>query len=203
MQRAEDGRFVWAHEVVRGLGDPPDPSRIASLCNAPNSSRGYHAKAIAEWFSGMPEQSIATLQTARVLNPNDPELLAELGFRSAMRMEWETAVPLIEESYRRNPLQTGQYRMGLFLYHLAEGRHARALQEIAAIDAPHIAHVHLGAAAALSGLGRLDEARQRMDEAERLMPGLRFRLDQDLAFRQVHENLADLIKASVRRIGRG
>ena len=124
---------------------------------APSSSRAYHARAIAEWFSGRPDVSLATLQIARSLNPNDPELLAELGFRSAMRMEWETAVPLIEEAYLRNPLQTGQYRMGLFFFHFAEGRYETALQMTEDIEAPGVAVVHLAAAAALAGAGRTDE----------------------------------------------
>jgi TolB-like protein len=166
---------------------------------APNSSRAYHARAIAEWFSGKPADSLATLQIARSLNPNDPELLAELGFRSAMRMAWETAVPLIEEAYLRNPLQTGQYRMGLFLYHFAEGRPERALQETRAIDAPGIAYVHLAAAAALSELGRLDEAGDRLREAKALAPGLQ-KLTDDLAFRQIHGDLIALITTAVGRI---
>ncbi len=164
---------------------------------APGSSRAHHARAVAEWFSGMASESIATLEHARSLNPNDPELMAELGFRHAMRMEWEIATPLLEEAYTRNPLQTGQYRMGLFLHHFAEGRHERALQEIRAIDAPGIAHVHLAAAAALGELGRFDEARERLSEAERLWPGLRETLREDLERRQIHPDLVDAILRAV------
>jgi tetratricopeptide (TPR) repeat protein len=167
---------------------------------APSSSRAYHARAIAEWFSGRPEESLRTLQIALSLNPNDPELLAELGFRKAMRMEWESAVPLLEEAYARNPLQTGQYRMGLFLYHFAEGRHEKALQEIRAIDAPGIAYVHLASAASLSELGQLGEARACLDEAERLAPGLRLKLRDDLAFRQLHPALIAIITRAVGRV---
>jgi TolB-like protein len=311
LKKSGDGRFVWTHDVARGLGSQPDPGRIVSLCAeiaghvaqviaqrdgimdsqardsagaapqhfagyqklldfqdywrsldpnlfeplrrdlettiaadprfaaafaclsmlysnaarygydlgtectlpleramelartairlAPSSSRAFHARAIAEWFTGMTAESLATLQIARALNPNDSELLAELGFRSAMRMEWETAVPLIEEAYIRNPLQSGQYRMGLFFYHFTEGRHERALQEVRAIDAPGIAVVHLAAAASLSGLNRLEEARDCLREVERLSPGLRPMLREDLAFRQIHP---DMIAAIMVAIGR-
>lgn len=169
---------------------------------APTSSRAYHARAVAEWFLGMPQQSLDTLQSARSLNPNDPELVAELGLRCAMRMDWETGVPLIEEAYRHNPLQPGHYRTGLFLYHFAQGRPARALREIRAAGAPQIAHVHLAAAAALSELGRMDEARQSLDLSERLSPELRLRMNRDLAFRQLHPALSQMIETAVRRIGR-
>jgi TolB-like protein len=169
----------------------------------PNSSCAYRARAVAEWFSGRPENSLATLRTARMLNPNDPEVLAELGFRCAMRMNWETALPLIKDAYERNPRQSGQYRMGLFLYHFAKGEFELALQETAAINTPGIAYVHLAAAAALSRLDRTDEARARLEKASRLAPALLMRLAQDLAFRQLHPDLSDPILAALDDIDPG
>jgi TolB-like protein len=169
----------------------------------PNSSCAHHAKAVAEWFSGNPEASLATLQVARALNPNNPELLAELGFRYAMRMEWDRAVPLIEEAYDRNPMQSGQYRMGLFLYHFAHGRFALALQEAQAINAPGIAFVHVAKAVALSSLGRRDEADASLRDAVHLWPGLLARLPQELTFRQIHPEQIDAILAAIDKINPG
>lgn len=166
---------------------------------APNSSRAYHARAIAEWFSGMRDESLASLKNAQALNPNDSELLAELGLRLAMRMDWLLAVPLIEEAYERNPLQTGVYRMGLFFYHFAEGRFENALHEAAAIGTPSVAQVHLAQAAALNRLHRTFEAREHLREAERIAPGIQARLGADLVFRQMHP---DLIAAIVDALGR-
>lgn len=137
------------------------------------------------------------MQIARSLNPNDPELLAESGFRSAMRMDWKTAVPLIEEAYLRNPLQTGQYRMGLFFYHFAEGRYDTAFQITEDIQAPGVAVVHLAAAAALARAGRKGEARARLGEVERLSPSFQQKLRVDLAFRQIHPDLIDAIAAAI------
>lgn len=166
---------------------------------APNSSRAYHAKALAEWFSGMPEHSLASLRIARSLNPNDSEILAELGFRYAMRMDWDQAVSLIEESYERNPFQAPLYHMGLFLYHFAEGNYERALAECHAIQAPSVASVHVAAAAALSRLGRPDKARQELREAESISPDLSTTLEADLTMRQIHP---ELIKLIIDAIGR-
>jgi TolB-like protein/Flp pilus assembly protein TadD len=173
-----------------------------AICLAPASSRAYHAKSIVEWFSGKSIESIATLRYARSLNPNESELLAELGFRYAMRMEWEAAVSLIEEAYARNPLQPGIYRMGLFFYHLAAGRFDDALREANAIDVRGIAYVHVAAAAALSRLGRIDEARFRLREAERLAPGLRRELAGQLTFHQIHPDLIGPIIEAIGRIDR-
>ncbi|MCA1300559.1 hypothetical protein [Stappia indica] len=170
---------------------------------APGSSRAYHARAIAQWFSGMQEESVKSLEIARSFNPNDSELLAELGFRMAMRMEWETGVPLIEEAYARNPLQPGSYRMGLFFYHFTEGRYEKALQETSAIGAPANGYVHLAAAAALRRLGRLGPAREELREVERIIPTLRTRLETDLAFRQIHPDLIEDIVCAIGQIDPG
>jgi TolB-like protein len=164
---------------------------------APSSSRAYHARAIVEWFSGKSEQSIATLDHARSLNPNDSELLAEMGFRHAMRMDWKLAVPLIEEAYIRNPLQPAQYRMAFFLYHFAEERYAEALRWADATDAPGIPYIHVAAAAALSKLGRLDEAYARLQQVDRLAPDLRRELYDRLIWRQIHPDLVATIVEAV------
>jgi len=180
------------------LGDDcPDPlERALDLARkairlAPSSSRAYHARAIAEWFMGRQVDSLQTLGAARALNPNDPELMAELGFRLASRKNWDAGIPLLEEAYARSPLLSGQFRMGLFLYHFAHGRHEQALEEIRAVEAPGIAHVQLAAAAALAALGRLAEARQRLALADQIAPGLATRMPQDVAFRQFHPDLTE------------
>lgn len=170
---------------------------------APTSSRCHHARAVAEWFLGRPQAAMATLQLARTLNPNDHEVQAELGLRHALRMEWDSAVPLLEGVYRRNPEYAGQCRIGLFLYHFSEGRHDRALQEAQAIAAPGLAHMHLAVATALAGLGRMTEARLSLDQAERLVPGIRLRLDEDLAFRHAHPALIEAIGRAIAAIGDG
>ncbi len=198
---SDAARYGYA---VPGLHDAPldralDLARTA-IHLAPQSSRAHHARAIAEWFSGRPEASIETLRIARSLNPNDPELMAELGFRNAMRMEWDSAVPQIEEAYLRNPLQSGQYRMGLFLYHFANGRHETALRLTGEIATPGLSLIHLAAAAALSAAGRIDEARHRLHQAEMLFPTLRLNLRQDLAFRQLHPELIEMIVGAIEAI---
>jgi tetratricopeptide (TPR) repeat protein len=100
-------------------------------------------------------------------------------------------------------MQSGQYRMGLFLYHFAHGRFALALEEAQAINAPGIAFVHLAVAAALSRLGRRDEAFVSLEEALQLSPGFLARLPQELAFRQIHPELIAVILAAINDINPG
>ncbi|WP_424928119.1 hypothetical protein [Amaricoccus tamworthensis] len=193
----------YVYDISHACTDPLE--RAFELANraillAPNSSRAYHARAIAEWFSGLTQESLKTLQHARSLNPNDSEILAELGFRYAMRAKWGLAVPLIEESYIRNPMQATTYRMGLFLYHYAEGRYDTALRECVLINAPSVGNVRVCAAAAHCKLGQFAEAHQELREAKKIDPDLPSRLEADLMMRNVHPDLIHNLVSTVAAI---
>ncbi len=207
----EDPGFAAAHACLSllytdaarfgldcGIAHPRPMERAMVLARravqlAPRSGRAHHALGVAEWFSGQPEKALETLRTACALNPNDSELGAELGIRSAMRMEWDTGVPLLLSSFQRNPLQSGQYRMGLFFYHFASGNYEQALREAMSADAPDVAHPQIACAAALIRLGRFDEAARFLDRAEATAPGLLGRLREDLLGRQIYPELVDMI----------
>lgn len=192
---------------VGPTGQPPldralDLARRA-IQLAPSSSRAYHARGIAEWFSGMTEESLETLGTALSLNPNDCEVMSELGLRRAMRLEWDLALPLLTESYRRNPLQPANYRMALFFYNFSLGQFEEALKEADATGAPGIAQVHIACSAALSRLGRMQEARERLRIADRILPDLRTRLTEDLTFRQINPDMVHDIVTAIGNVDPG
>jgi tetratricopeptide (TPR) repeat protein len=136
------------------------------------------------------------LKTASSLNPNDSEFLAEFGLRSAMRMQWEAGIPMLIASFERNPLQSGQYRMGLFFFYFASEDYEEALRQALLAEAPMVAHPNIACAAALSRLGRHAEASQHLAEAEAIAPGLFSRLAADLAKRQIHPDLIEMVVRS-------
>lgn len=206
---AEDPRFAGAHaclsllysDAVRyGLDcgpEHPRPIERALLLArravqlAPMSGRARHALGVAEWFSGQPGKALETLRVACELNPNDSELNAEFGFRCAMRMEWDVGVPLLISSFQRNPQQSVQYHIGLFLYRFAMGDYELAQQEAMAAIAPADVHPHphIACAAALIRLGRHGEASAHLARAEAIAPGILDRLHDDLSARQIHPDL--------------
>lgn len=192
---------------VTPIGQPPleralDLARRA-IQLAPSSSRAYHARGIAEWFSGMTDESLETLGIALSLNPNDCEVMSELGLRRAMRLEWDLGLPLLNESYRRNPLQPANYRMALFFYNFSQGQFEEALKEADATAAPGIAQVHVACAAALSRLGRMQEALERLRIADAILPDLRTRLTEDLTFRQINPGLVHDIVTAIGNVDSG
>ena len=84
--------------------------------------------------------------------------MADLGLQWALLADWDRAVPLLEEAFARNPALPSTNRIGLSLYHFANGRFGQALAEAAQIRTPHIAHGFVAQAIALVRLGRKDEA---------------------------------------------
>ena len=163
-----------------------------SIDLAPASSCGYYALGLACWFSGDVDGSLDALKIGLELNPNDSEIMADLGLRHAMMTDWQEAVPLLEESYARNPAQPSTYRIGLGLYHYHHGRYAAALAEARKIDAPNVIYGHLLEAAAARRLGFQKDAEAAIDQVLAIDPDYFDHIEPDLESRNLHK---DLIRA--------
>jgi adenylate cyclase len=174
-----------------------------ALLLAPNSSHAHHALALAYWFSGDTVHSLESYRTAFSLNPNDSDLMADMGLRYCMQMEWEQGVPLVEDSYRRNPCQSSTYRMALVLYHFAERQYEEALRQALLIDTPDLGYRHLVVAASAMRLGQRDKAQEAVASLERIEPDYARRVGVDLAARNLHPRLAQDFIAAVRDAGLG
>ncbi len=170
---------------------------------APNSSNAHHALALALWFSGEPTLSLESYETARALNPADTDLMADMGLRHCLLMDWGSGVPLIEESYRRNPGQSSTYRMGLTLYHFTEGHYHEALRQARTVNAPDVVYNAIAVAACAERAGLHEEAREAIGQIERIDPDYDKRVAFDLATRNVHPTLAQDLIAALHEAGLG
>jgi adenylate cyclase len=167
-----------------------------ALLLAPNSSNAHHALALAHWFLGDTKASLQSYETAHSLNPNDTDLMADMGMRCCALMDWERGVPLIEESYRRNPCQSGTYRIGLSLFHFSEGQYEEGLRQAKMVNAPDVVYGELAVAVCAERAGKHELARQAVDKIEHIEADYGKRVAFDLAARNVHPALAqDLISA--------
>ena len=167
---------------------------------APSSSKAFFAQGLARWFGQDMEGAMASLKIAHDLNPNDDEILADLGLRHAVRMEWDQALPLIERAYQRNPYQTSTYRVALFLYHFANKRYQAALNEAQAIGARMVAYSHLAIAAAHAELNQFEEAWRALDDLDKVSPGYLQRLESDLAIRNVHSDMVAALRSAIDKV---
>jgi tetratricopeptide (TPR) repeat protein len=164
---------------------------------APRMSVAFFALSVAQWFAGDTSGSFASLDMARELNPNDTEIMAELGLRLALRMEWDRAIPLLEEAYARNPALPGTYRVALSLWHFDQGRFAEAYQEAQRIHAPRVVYEHVLSVIAAEALGD----RAGRDAAFRSLlavdPTYTDRVEADLAQRSLHPELIRKVVAGL------
>jgi hypothetical protein len=118
-------------------------------------------------------------------------------------MDWERGVPLIEESYRRNPCQSSTYRIGLFLYHFSEGEYREGLRQAEMVNAPDVVYNEIAVAVCAERLGLHDTAREAIARIEGMDPDYAKRVAFDLAARNVHPALAQDLIAALREAGLG
>lgn len=148
---------------------------------------------MAYWFQRDVSSALAALETGLDLNPNDTDVMAELGIRCAILADWNRAVPLLEGSYARNPAQPSGYRMGLALWHFWHGRFDAALQEARKVDAPSVAYGHVAVAVAAAELGMREEAARAIDALRRIQPDYLSRAEADLVGRNLHPRLVRMM----------
>lgn len=168
---------------------------------APHSSLAFHARGLAYWYSGDTDACMKAFEHGRRLNPNDTDLMAELGHRYALLADWESAIPLLEESYQYNPGQSGVFRVGLSIYHHVAGRYERALTEAKKAGAPTLVYSFLLIAMSAAKLGRNDEAEAAVKKIREIDAHYGDHIVEDLTARHLHPDLIEIVVEGVRQAG--
>ncbi len=168
---------------------------------SPGSSRSYLALGIALWFDGQVENALAALRKSRELNPNDMEVIAELGLRHCLRADWDEGVPLIEEAYRRNQALPATHRIGLSMWHCHLGRFDKALVEARNMDMPDVIYPWVMIAVSAHRLGRFREAKSALGSILALCPDYGDLVAADLQSRNVDPELALMLIRGLRDAG--
>jgi hypothetical protein len=141
------------------------------------------------------------LATSHRLNPNDMEVVAELGLRHALQGEWDKGVPLVQEAYRSNPALPGTYRIALSLWHFVEGRFDESLSEALNIDAAGLVYPQVMIAISAYRLGRSKDAQAAMTRLLALKPTYGDTVIADLESRNLHPDLIAAIVQGLRDAG--
>jgi adenylate cyclase len=187
--------------------DLPDPLERALALGrkaielAPHASLSHHALGLAYWFSGDFDGGLDSLETGLGLNPNDTELMADLGLRLTIRGEWVRGRALIERAYTRNPALPGVFRIGLGLEAFAHARFEEALREARRVAAPSVVYDHLLVAAAAARLGQRDEAASAVARLLAIDPGYASRIERDLEGRGLRTDMVRALTEALRLAG--
>ena len=127
--------------------------------------------AIIHFFRKENEGFRQEAQRALALNPNDPEILAEMGHYYAFLGEYERGVELTRRAIILNPLHPGWYHFSFARKNLSEGDYAAALADIRKINLPGFYWTWLLKTSAFGHLGELESATDSLSHLESLMPG--------------------------------
>jgi TolB-like protein/Flp pilus assembly protein TadD len=197
-----------AYRFRRALPEPGiDPRQRALLLArgaielAPNSSHGHHALGHAYWFNGDLCSALAAFEAGRALNPNDTDLMADLGFRFANLGRWQEALPLLEKAFARNPAQPGIYRAGLAQYHYVHGHYEQALAEARKMNTPTVVDGFVLIAAAAGQLGLRRDANDALQRVVELDPHYGDRIVTDLVERHIHLDTISALLDGLRKAG--
>ena len=168
---------------------------------SPDSSSCHHALAMAYWFLGNVDSSLSAFHAGLELNPNDTEIMVDLGFRYAMLAQWEKAIPLLETAFDQDPHLSGTYRIALSLYHLCHGRYAESLIEARRVVAPDVLYGHVLRAIGAAHLGYESERREAIESILAIDPRYGDKVPADLEARNVHPKLIRLIATGLAMAG--
>lgn len=185
----------------------PDPVSVGldlakhAVSLAPDNPLPHQAVGLAHWLRREPQASIAAYETALQLNPNDSEILADLGRCYSLTGDWERGIPLLHEAFTRNPAQPGWYRIVFALHHYVHGRYDQALVEAQGLELRDVVLAHVALAMIYGQTGRKTEAVQEVGEILRLDPRYGEKVVAELERRNIHPAIIGKIVDGLQKAG--
>jgi len=168
---------------------------------APNSVQAYKALHLIYWLMHDVDRSFAAAEHGLALNPNDSEIMADLGGRLCLTGNWERGLPLVQEAFARNPRQPGLYRIVTSLRFYLDGRYQEALDEIEKANLPSVIHYHVILAMTHAQLGQMQEAATEIQEILKIDPAYGDDVVVDLQKHNVYPDLIRTVVAGLRKAG--
>ena len=195
-------RFGFGRDLVKTdpLQEAIELARL-SIELDPTGADGYLALSMALWVARDYEASIETAKRGLAIDPHNPDLLAELGLRYAMREQWSLSRPLIAEAFARNPATPSGYRIATFQYHYMHGNYHAALQEALQVKARFVLYAYLCAAAAYGQLGDKSKAEVALAELLKIDPNYGDHVAEDLAKRGVSPRIVQAVVEGLVKAG--
>lgn len=112
--------------------------------------------AIVHFFRGENERFETEAQLALNLNPNDPEILADIGHYYAFMGQFERGAELSRLAQQLNPLHPGWYLFSFARLYYSQKRYEDTIAVLAKNGLPHFYWTHMLTAAAKGQLGHAD-----------------------------------------------
>lgn len=217
VRRDPDYAEAWAMlawlklDAVRfGLGPKSEVERLRAEARAasmravtldPKSVRALQVLAVVRFYDGDYEASEAFQRRALALNPHDPETLAQLGWRLAVRGGFEEGLGYLQRAVDRSVNPPGWYFHLIAIHDFMQGRYAAALAA-AERSARNDSEVGLSLVAmSAAALGDEAAARRSLERLAAVAPG--FYADPEAVYRshQATDGIVEALMAGLRQAG--
>jgi Flp pilus assembly protein TadD len=129
---------------------------------------GLLALSIVQFYRGDFADANATNRRLLALNPTNPEVLAQVGWRIAYTQDWNEGMALVRRAIDRSIKAPYWYHMFIAVDHYRQGDYHAALAEAAPVAEVSDTWVPVFLAAIHGQLGNKDQARRALDRARAL-----------------------------------
>jgi TolB-like protein len=167
----------------------------------PESVTSLSAYAAVQYYRGEFDQADSAQRRAVALNPNDPEALAQLGWRLAFARDWDQGIGLVRQAVQKSMVGSGWYYMILAFDDYRRGDYRATLADMGKAGNLGFFAGPAVVAMAQAQLGNQAEARAALQEAVAL--DATFATDPRGAYRLHHvpESLIDQFMAGLEKAG--
>jgi len=154
-----------------------------------------------QFYRGEFAEAEAAQRRAVALNPNNPEALAQLGWRMAFVDDWDQGMALVRQAIQRSRAEQGWYYLWLAIDDYRRGDYRSGLADLSRLGGTFFFVGPALVAMCQAQLGNQEEARAALQEALALDPT--FAEDPRGAFRlhRAPEDLIDKFMDGLRRAG--
>lgn len=167
----------------------------------PQNARALQALMTVLFFDKKPAEALRVGSEAFALNPNDPELLGELGSRVAQAGDWTRGADLLEQALAKNPGNSGYYVGMLALAAYMQDDDGRAVELIRRADLKRFSIYHFVATLIFWRAGYKDEAAVNRAQFLRMRPTFFDDFDGELDKRNFNARDRAVLIEGARRAG--
>jgi tetratricopeptide (TPR) repeat protein len=179
-----------------------DPAYVRALAAASRavaldgkSVLALKALASINHYTGNYEESEQIQRQALALNPNDPDTLAQLGWRLAVRGNFQEGIPYLHKAIERSVLPPGWYYHLIAIDHYMNGRYTQMLETANKSAADNSSISWSLVAIAQGALGNEAAAREALAKMAEISPLLN--RDPTAGYRR-HQATEEIVQALVK-----
>ncbi len=198
----DSGRFGLAAEGDKELAfDSALDAASHALSLDGNNILALKALSSINHYMGNIEEGERLAKKALDLNPNDPDTLAQLGWRLAVVGKFEEGIPYLEKAIERTRNAPGWYFHLIAINHLLNGRYAEMLTAAkkGVLDGSGVSWCLV--AIAQSKLGNKAAARAALEKMAEVSPGLGRDPGTFLRSHQASEQIVSSLTAGLKEAG--